>query len=153
MNHIYTAITIFTILSICSLALITSKLETWRKIPIVLALCLSGALSYRTLNQVYGLPALIEQSFDEAWVHAYHADPDSGWIYIWIRPDDSEMPISYKMLYSEKLHKKLESNFKKTGGKPYKGSIDIELYPLERFEESVDDVEVDVLPQMPPKNK
>lgn len=152
MDHIYTAIAVFAITTICSLTLLSSRLELWKKILVVLSLCVAGTLSYRLMNQVYGMPALLNKTFDKVWVHGYHADPDNGWIYIWLREEDGVVPINYKTPYSERLHKKLDGNSKEAGGEPYMGSMDVGMYPLERFEESADDLDIDVLPSLPPKN-
>jgi hypothetical protein len=152
MSHIYVSIALFLISAACSLVVLTSKVEIWRKIFIVIGLCLSGLLSFRSMNILYGFPALLDSPIEETWIHAYHADSEGGWIYIWLRPDNGEIPISYKIPYSEKLHKKLESNAEASEGRPYKGSLDVVINPLRRQDETVEEVDVDMHLLYPLKN-
>jgi len=142
MSLIYAGIIVFLLSVVCSLAILTSKIETWRKLVVVIALSLSGMVSYRLMNAVYGFPAFLSHKIDKTWILSFHADQDSGSIYLWLRDIDSEMPMSYRVPYSEKLHKKLHENAEKNQGAPYIGSLKLNAYPLERFDESVGDIEV-----------
>jgi hypothetical protein len=110
-------------------------------------------LSYRVMNMVYGQPALLQDDIDNALILGYWPDKENNTMYVWIKHNKQHKPISYSMPYSIKLHKSLQQGRKQHEGKPYRAEIKGRSYPLERFRESIDDIEITPMEMLPPKEQ
>ena len=151
MSHFYISAALFSLLSSCAFIMLTSRVATWKKLYIVLALTFAGVLSYRTMNSLYGQPQLMQDQFEDVLIVGFWPDKANKTIYIWIKEHDKLYPVSYKMPYSMKLHKQLQKGRSKHKGKPYRSKIKGKNYPLKRFGESMDEIEAWELPIFPPK--
>ena len=153
MSHFYISVFIFLLISSCALILINEKLPKWKLAYIFVAFLGCGALSYRTLNVVYGLPALLQTTYADVLILGYWPDKANKTMYMWLKEPNKLDPISVKMPYSMQLHKQLEAGREKHKGKPYRSKIEGENFPLEKFGNSIDNVEVEELQTLPVKPK
>lgn len=151
MSHLYVSILIFSILSACGLMIASSDLRAWRKMFVIVMLVVAGVISYRGMNTIRGYPALLQSDFGDVLILGFWPDKPNGHIYLWIKEHNKTDPISYRMPYSLKLHKKLQKARAKHKGKPYRGKVKSKNYPLEKFDDTVDDPDVQELPAYPPK--
>jgi len=78
---------------------------------------------YRTYDSFNGRPQVMSETLDRAWVLSFYADADNEAIYLWLLELGKETPISYKIPYSEPMHKKLDKLRDKYKGRPYLAKI------------------------------
>lgn len=146
MSHIYVSVLFLLLAIVVGIVVSTSQIQLWKKIVVMLALGGSALVSYRTLNNVYGYPAILQDDFDEVLIISYFADREGGVMYIWLKDPEGGEPRAFKMPYSAKLHKQLQSQSEANGGKPFKGKISTKVGVTNPFNETTEEVDVEVEP-------
>lgn len=151
MNQFYISMTVFLLLSSCGFLMLTSNVHWFKKVFVICSLMIAGMLSFRAYNTAFGYPQLLQNNYEDTLVISFFPDKSNNIMYLWLKHSDMSQPIAYRMPYSIKLHKVLEKTREEYCGQPYRSTVNSENYPLERMEESVDEVEVIPLPMIPPK--
>ena len=151
MLHLYISMFIFLVLISVAIIVASSDLRVWRKLAVVTMLGTAGLLSYRALNSIYGYPTVMQQDLSDAVMLGYSPDKEAGMIYLWVQSAEGGTPRSYAVPYDTKLEKYLASKRKYYKGRPYRVDLKASIDPTNRFNKTVEDVEVYDMGVLPPK--
>ena len=151
--HFMLSFTLFLTAISVGTIVISSNMKPISKIIVVAILSLSGMMTYRALNDVYGYPIVMQTSFDDALVISHLLDKENKVIHVWLKADGDKTPRSYTIPFSTKTAKFLEGMRQKHQGKPYRVEVQTETRSLSPLDKSVEEVEFGELIVLPPKTR
>lgn len=151
-SHMYFSILLFAAALLAVILVLFSHLKLWRKITITTLLVSSSILSYRAMYDFYGYPAIKEINLDDVMVVGFLVDKSTDSIYLWLR-EGSDVPRSYVIPFSFEVAKFLQEMRKRYQGRPFRSKIKSKQNPMNRYLNSLEDVEMEEVKVLPKKKR
>lgn len=151
--HFHLSLILFMTAISIGVIVISSSMKPIMKMVVVGILAVSGMMTYRALNDVYGYPVVMQASFDDALVIGHLLDKENKVIHLWLKADGDQDPRSYTIPFSNKTARFLEGMRRKHKGKPYRVQVKTNVDSLSPLDQSVEDVEMGELIVLPPKHR